>query len=219
MAFTDQRKTKHRTATIVAVTALEAAVIYAVVMGLSVTFGPRVVEPPLKTDQFELPPPTPLPTPPAPLPTAQPTESQRDVFRQPLDLGSNDRTLAEPEVTEIPDPQPTQTTIPDPIPSLLPFTPRSAVPRGKPGTWATSDDYPPHDLRAGNQGIAGFRLTIGTNGKVLSCDIVRSSGFPGLDTATCTNVSRRARFEPATDGTGSRVIGHYSNSIRWVIPD
>ena len=74
------------------------------------------------------------------------------------------------------------------------------------------------DLREGNQGVTQFTLTIGADGKVQSCMVTASSGFPGLDKATCDNVSRRARFEPATDGSGNRVGGTYSNRIRWEIP-
>ena len=40
----------------------------------------------------------------------------------------------------------------------------------------------------------------------------------GLDRATCDNVARRARFEPATDASGANVAGSYANNIRWVIP-
>jgi protein TonB len=54
---------------------------------------------------------------------------------------------------------------------------------------------------------------------VVSCTVTASSGFPGLDRATCDNVSRRAHFEPATDGSGAKVPSSYANKIRWVIPD
>jgi len=53
---------------------------------------------------------------------------------------------------------------------------------------------------------------------VQSCTVTTTSGFPGLDKATCDNVGRRARVEPATDSSGNAVHGTYSGSIRWVIP-
>lgn len=35
--------------------------------------------------------------------------------------------------------------------------------------------------------------------------------------ATCKYVTRRARFEPASNGDGEKVTGAYSGTIRWVI--
>ena len=64
----------------------------------------------------------------------------------------------------------------------------------------------------------GFRVTVGTDGKVTDCQVTRSSGSPDLDQATCDNIRRRARFTPATDGDGNPTTGSYSSSIRWVIP-
>mgnify|MGYP002148087180 CR=1 FL=1 len=58
----------------------------------------------------------------------------------------------------------------------------------------------------------------GPDGRVTSCDITSSSGSPDLDEATCSNVTRRARFTPAMDGEGNPTSGSYSNGIRWVIP-
>ena len=80
-------------------------------------------------------------------------------------------------------------------------------------------DEKARDLREGNQGVTGFRLQIGPDGRVEACTVTSSSGHPGLDEAACDNISRRARFEPATDGAGNRVRGTYAGSIRWVIPN
>jgi protein TonB len=82
----------------------------------------------------------------------------------------------------------------------------------------TTDDYPSRDLRQGNEGTTAFRVVIGSNGRVSACEVVRSSGHPGLDNATCEAVTARARFEPATDENGAKVVGTYSNSVRWQIP-
>jgi len=53
---------------------------------------------------------------------------------------------------------------------------------------------------------------------VTGCSVTSSSGSPDLDDATCANVTRRARFNPATDGEGQPTSGSYSNRVRWVIP-
>jgi protein TonB len=98
------------------------------------------------------------------------------------------------------------------------FQPVGAKPKGNPGSWATTNDYPSRALREEREGTSGFRLTIGPDGRVTDCQITRSSGSPDLDEATCSNVRRRARFEPAKDGDGNPTTGSYSSSVRWVIP-
>ena len=40
-----------------------------------------------------------------------------------------------------------------------------------------------------------------------------------LDQAACSNITRRARFTPAKDGSGNPVQDTYSNRVRWVIPE
>lgn len=45
-----------------------------------------------------------------------------------------------------------------------------------------------------------------------------SSGSSDLDLATCSNVGRRARFDPALDSRGEPTSGTYSNRVRWQIP-
>jgi len=108
----------------------------------------------------------------------------------------------------------------DPSPSpTSSFVPRSARPKTSPGTWATTIDYPPAELRMEHEGTTAFRVTVGTDGRVTECMIIRSSGYPGLDEATCAKVSKRARFEPATNDAGEKVTGSYANSIRWTIPE
>ena len=96
--------------------------------------------------------------------------------------------------------------------------PKGAVPKGNPGSWATTNDYPTRALREEREGTTGFRVSVGPDGKVASCSVTSSSGSPDLDEATCSNVTRRARFTPATDGEGQPTTGSYSSRVRWVIP-
>lgn len=222
MAYLDQDKTRDRAVSIIAVAAIEAAAIFAVITGLTVHFtqreppaGPIIADhiplnPPPEPDKAERKPDDtaiipretyrqpPLPPRPGdPLPPAQPTGG------------------ADGGTTVIDPPQP-----PTPQPTASPsFTPRSASARNAPGGWATTSDYPTRDLRDGNQGRVGFSLTIGRDGRAESCVVTRSSGFAGLDDATCRLVMRRARFNPATDETGAVVTGGYSGTIRWEIPE
>jgi protein TonB len=124
-------------------------------------------------------------------------------------------------VTEAPPPPAVviPTAAPPPPPPPPPrFQPKGAAPKGNPGNWATSNDYPSRALREEREGTTGFRVTVGTDGKVADCQVTRSSGSPDLDQATCDNIRRRARFNPATDGDGNPTTGSYASTIRWVIP-
>ncbi len=95
---------------------------------------------------------------------------------------------------------------------------RAVSPRGNPGYWVTAADYPQTALREERSGTTGFRVTIGTDGRVIDCQITSSSGSDDLDDATCKVVSRRARFAPAFQG-GQPVESTYSNRINWSIPE
>lgn len=92
-------------------------------------------------------------------------------------------------------------------------------PMGNPGNWANTNDYPSRALQQELEGTTGFRVTVGPNGRVADCAIVLSSSSSELDSATCTNVTRRARFEPARDESGKPTTGYYSNRVRWQLPN
>lgn len=109
---------------------------------------------------------------------------------------------------------------PQPSPSASPaFTPRVARPLTAPGRWVSDADYPTGALRRGEQGVTGFELTVGPDGRVRNCTVTRSSGSNELDAATCAKVSQRAHFNPASDDHGDAVTSRYSNAIRWQIPE
>jgi periplasmic protein TonB len=220
MSYLDRKHASNRTATIIAAAVIEAAAIYAVVQGLSGTFTRQPLREPLVGEQIKLDPPT--PPVPHPAPSARPSPRPDHVTTH-----KNDFDMVVPSFTITPLPLPSAIPVPLPTPDVViieplqppTFPPRKATPVGRVSTWATTNDYPTRDLREGNMGVTGFRLTIGADGKVRSCTITSSSGFPGLDKATCDNISRRARFEPATDASGAKVPGSYANNIRWVIPE
>lgn len=96
--------------------------------------------------------------------------------------------------------------------------PKGASPLGNPGNWVTSSDYPSAALRKGQTGIVGFQVDIGMDGRINGCRVTSSSGWADLDQATCRLVSRRARFNPATDGACQPALGSYSNRVRWTLP-
>ncbi|WP_197423710.1 energy transducer TonB [Novosphingobium sp. CCH12-A3] len=97
--------------------------------------------------------------------------------------------------------------------------PRSPKPKGNPGEWVTTRDYPSEALRNEQEGTVGFRILVGTEGVPSGCEVTMSSGSAMLDSATCDLIQSRARFSPAMDAEGKAVVGTYSNSVRWTIPE
>jgi protein TonB len=83
----------------------------------------------------------------------------------------------------------------------------------------TNADYPDAAIRAGESGTTGFRLDIGTDGRVTNCTITSSSGSRSLDDTACRLLTRRARFTPAQDSAGNPTTDTYSARFRWVLPD
>jgi len=160
---------------------------------------------------------------PVPSPSAHPrdTETKPDVFapRDPL-LGTEIKIDAG-TLPPLPGNGGLGTMLPPlPPPSPTPtYTPRAAKPIGAPGKWVSDADYPTSAMRRGQQGVAGFELTIGPDGRVRDCRITRSSGSGDLDAATCAKVSERASFTPARDEHGDLVAGRFSGVIRWQIPE
>jgi protein TonB len=103
---------------------------------------------------------------------------------------------------------------PPPAPSTL----KSPQPRA-PGSWISYEDYPVDALRAGEQGVVGFRLDVDPAGRVTGCTVTASSGSAILDSATCAIMRRRARFVPAEDAEGKPVAGYWDSRSRWSIPN
>jgi protein TonB len=225
MAYIDSKPGNGRSAAIGAVVALHAAAIYALVTGLGVDYIKEqfVV---LKARNIPaLPEPTP-PPPPQPREQKQPRDSVVEVPKTEFTIPVTDDSFTvapTPDLPKLPDVFPTDVTDyvkppapPAPQPS---FAPKSAVPRGSPAGWVSTDDYPSRDLRQGNQGRVGFSLVIGTDGRVKSCVVTQSSGHPGLDGATCKLVTKRAKFTPAKDTSGAKTTGAYTNTVVWTIPN
>ncbi len=209
---------RRRTTAITGVIAVHALLGYVLATGLVSHFTPAIDKPLLGGT---------IPLPPPPPPSPQPQESRKpaqDISKptapeQAFDLtrsADSVEVTQEKEQVEV-TPTPTATYTPA-TPADLGIKPMAATPRGAPARWVTTDDYPSRDLRLGHEGTTAFRVVIGSNGRVSACEVVRSSGHPGLDAATCKAVTARARFEPATDETGAKVLGTYSNSVRWQIP-
>ncbi len=125
-----------------------------------------------------------------------------------------------PAITLVPRAAPPAPAAPPPPPPPPPPVAKrpNPVPKGNPGNWANTNDYPARALQQEREGTTGFRVVVGPDGRVQSCSITSSSGHPDLDDATCKNVQRRARFDPALDGSGNPTTGNYASRVRWQIP-
>lgn len=217
MAYADQEMSGNKVTAFVIVALIHVVVGYALVTGLAYEGLRQVVKKVTTVDikkeepKKEEPPPPPKQQQAPPPIVAPPPKINVSVAAPQLDT-----------VQVAPPPQPVivpQLAPPAPVAPPPPrVQPKSAQPKGNPGNWATTNDYPTRALREEREGTTSFRVTVGPDGRVTSCEITGSSGSDDLDAATCSNVTRRARFNPATDGEGNPTSGSYSNRVRWVIP-
>jgi protein TonB len=218
MAYADQQMSGNRITAIIIVAVIHIVLGYALVTGLAFSAAKKVLEKVTTIDikeevKKEPPPPPPpkkldMPPPPTRI-VAPPTKMNlAPVQAPPLDT------------SPAPNPPPPPVILPPPPAAPPPpsFQPKSASPKGNPGSWATTNDYPSRALREERAGVTGFRVTVTPDGRASGCTITSSSGSPDLDEATCANVTRRARFNPAMDGEGKPTTGSYTGRIRWVIP-
>lgn len=107
---------------------------------------------------------------------------------------------------------------PAPSPTYGPDRSRRVRPRGNPGLWVTTDDYPSRALREEREGVVTVQLGVGPSGRAFTCGIRLSSGSVDLDEAACRNIIRRARFEPELDGNGQARVALWPIAVRWAIP-
>ena len=215
MAYADQSMSGNKITALIIVALIHVAVGYALVTGLAYSAAKQILKKVTTVDikepekPKEPPPPPPkqdMPPPPVVVPPPRVNVAP-----------------AAPVIDMVPVAPP-----PPPVPVLAPpapvapppprFTPKQPAPRGNPGNWATSNDYPSRALREEREGTTGFRVTVGPDGRVTDCQITSSSGSPDLDQTACDKIRQRARFAPATDGEGNPTSGSYSNRVRWVIP-
>lgn len=107
---------------------------------------------------------------------------------------------------------------PPPPPPPPPSWPYARPPVHRSGT-IMSDDYPEAAIRAHEEGSVTAEMTVGADGRVTHCRVLRSSGSAVLDSTTCVLVTRRFRFSPALDDRGRPVTGTATRTVRWELPD
>jgi protein TonB len=213
MAYADHSEASSRTISIVIVALIHVVLGYAFVTGLGMKYVKKAAEQLNVIDVKEEPPPPDEPPPPPPKPA--------DVPPPPV--------VAPPPVVQTPvAAPPIQTVATPPPPVVLPPAPSApppprpvarATPKGKPGDWVTSDDYPSRALRENRSGVVGLRLDVGADGKATNCTVTSSSGHSDLDSTACQLVIRRARFKPATGTDGAPMADSWSSRFVWRIPE
>ncbi len=215
MAYADQKMSSRRFWAIIIVALLHVVLAYALVSGLAVQVV-RNVQEDLSVFDVEDEPPPPEEEPPPPPPDQPVPPPPVQITQPPIQIPRPVTIVPRPPApVPIPPPAPPPPPPPPPPPSQA----QAAQPRGNPGRWVTNADYPSASIRANETGTAGFRLTVDANGRVSDCTITSSTGHSRLDSETCRQLRRRARFRPALDDAGNPTTGSYSSSIRWEIPD
>ena len=214
MAYADQPMSGNRITALIVVAILHVLLAWALVSGLAFEGMKKVIQKVTAVEikkeekKKEEPPPPKKDIAPPPI-VAPPPKMNIPAPSAPVQTV----TVAPP-----PPPIPIPVAVAPPPPPPPRFTAKGATPKGNPGNWATTNDYPSRALREEREGTTGFRVTVSPDGRVSGCTITSSSGHSDLDEATCSNVTRRARFTPATDGEGNPTTGSYSSRVRWVIP-
>jgi protein TonB len=190
----------NRTLAIVLVAILQLALGYAIVTGLAYNVIKKATEN-LKTFDVEEPPPPPEQPPPPP----------KDMPKVPPP------PITPPPLVRVEAPPPPIQTVTAPTPPVIqPVVPSPPAPpppprkvqsaqsaKGDLRTLFSADDYPASAQAAGAEGTAQAQITIGTDGRVVGCNIIRSTGNSALDSATCNIIRRRAKYVPAKDSNGN----------------
>ena len=192
----------NRTLAIIFVLVIQFGLGYAIVTGLAYNVIKKAAQD-LKTfDVEEQPPP---PEPPPPPPKDMPKVPPPPMTPPPL---VRVNTAPPPiQVVEAPQPPPIPPVVQAPPPPAPPPPPRKVQSaqsaKGDLRTLFSADDYPASAQASGAEGTSQASITIGPDGRVASCNIIRSSGNSALDSATCNIIRRRAKFVPARDSNGN----------------
>jgi TonB family protein len=91
----------------------------------------------------------------------------------------------------------------------------TATPVGNPADWFPANAYPQEAKAAGMEGRTEFKLDIDPLGRIVECDIAKSSGSPLLDSTTCALLVQNARFRPAVDAAGKPIAGTWQSAMVW----
>ena len=221
MAYADQKMGSGRIVALVIVALIHAVLGYAFVTGLAYQYVKEAQEK-MSTFDVEEPPPPPEEVPPPPPPPDQPVQPPPVVTPPPI-VQTN---VPSPVVIQsVPTPPPVYIPAPVAAPPAPPAPPpppkvsQAAKVKGNPGSFFGRDAYPPAAVREGAQGRVVAALTIGTDGRVVGCEVRTSSGNSDLDETTCRIARNRVRFSPAKDDAGNPIQSSYTLPVRWQLEE
>lgn len=84
-----------------------------------------------------------------------------------------------------------------------------------PDSWLFPSDYPRDMLRLGKESRIEVRLLIDASGRVANCTSLTHFDEPEFNQATCSNIIKRARFEPAELADGTKVPDYYVRRVEF----
>lgn len=94
-----------------------------------------------------------------------------------------------------------------------------------PETMVSSQDYPEYFSLRDQSGNVTIELSISADGRVVDCAVTETSKIAMLDTITCANAKKYARFEPSRNADGDKIASSYRTRVIWsarerpVVPD
>ena len=177
MAYADQQMSGNRITALIVVAIIHIVLGYALVTGLAYEGAAKLIKKVTAIDikeevKKDEPPPPPKKVDAPPPPVAPPVRI--NVSTTP------------PQITTVQTPPPPAPIVLAPAPSapVAPppprIQPKGPSPKGNPGNWANSNDYPSRALREEQEGVTRFRVSVGPDGRVASCDVTGSSGSSEL---------------------------------------
>jgi protein TonB len=210
MAYADEGISKNRMIALGIVALLHVFLGYAFITGLALKAVKAIVQPLETVNVEEEAPPPEEPPPPPPkdieIPPFVPPPEVSIVQDAPTNTITTQSEVARPDPPRVAPPAP-------PAPPAAVAPPSPATPKGR-GNVFSDDDFPDASRRAEEQGVTRVSYVVGADGKVASCTVTQSSGFPRLDDATCKIIMRRFRFNPATRD-GQPVQETKTQPVRW----
>jgi periplasmic protein TonB len=120
-------------------------------------------------------------------------------------------TQSTPPPVFVPTPEP-----PRPVPPPPPPKPQVATKAVLRGGSISDEDYPPAAVRNEESGTSAATFTIGTDGRVVSCNA--SGASASLDAETCKLILRRFRFKAALDASGQPIAETRTQRVTWRLP-
>jgi TonB family protein len=79
--------------------------------------------------------------------------------------------------------------------------------------WLSANDYPRDLINSGKESEVVVRLLIDASGKVTKCTSLTHFDEPAFNQITCSNITKRARFEPAELADGTKVPSYYTRRV------